>query len=422
MAFDRRRLLQVSAATALSAPFISRRGFAADEPIKVGSLLDQSGPIGTSGTPMYYAAQVAVSEINAAGGLLGRQLELVHYDTQSTIQLYSQYAQELALKDKVSVVQGGITSASREAIRPVFDRNKILYFYNVLYEGGVCDRDIFCTGTTPAQTVNKLVAYAQKTWGKNAYIVAADYNYGQITAKWMTKYTQDGGGKVFATEFFPLDVSNFSATISKIQEAKPDIVLSALVGSNHTGFYRQWAASGMKDKIPIASTTFGLVNELATMEAKESDGIVTGYGYFEELDTPANKAFVKKVKDRFGQNIPYMGELTAINYEGYYHLGSGGKKGRHARSPEGHRSARNRHRDRWSNGSRQDRPADPSHHPQRLSRQGREQVLARLRKLSRPAAVRYRRCLRPDQEPERQQTVRYRHQDLRRALDLTTWI
>ncbi len=99
----------------------------------------------------------------------------------------------------------------------------------MLYEGGVCDRDIFCTGTTPAQTVNKLVAYAQKTWGKNAYIVAADYNYGQITAKWMTKYTQDGGGKVFATEFFPLDVSNFSATISKIQEAKPDILLSALV-------------------------------------------------------------------------------------------------------------------------------------------------------------------------------------------------
>ena len=200
MAFDRRRLLQASTAAALSAPFISRRGFAANEPIKVGSLLDQSGPIGTSGTPMYYAAQVAVSEINAAGGVLGRPLKLVHYDTQSTIQLYSQYAQELALKDKVSVVQGGITSASREAIRPVFDRYKILYFYNVLYEGGVCDRDIFCTGTTPAQTVNKLVAYAQKTWGKNAYIVAADYNYGQITAKWMTKYTQDGGGKVLATD------------------------------------------------------------------------------------------------------------------------------------------------------------------------------------------------------------------------------
>ena len=325
MPLDRRRLLQTGAASAVIAQTLSRGAWAAD-PIKVGSLLDQSGPIGTSGTPMYYAAQVAVSEINEAGGLLGRPLELIHYDTQSTIQLYSQYAQQLALKDKVSVVQGGITSASREAIRPVFDRNKVLYFYNVLYEGGVCDQDIFCTGTTPAQTVNKLVAYAQKTWGKNAYVVAADYNYGQITAKWMTKYTQDGGGKVLATEFFPLDVSNFSATISKIQEAKPDIVLSALVGSNHTAFYRQWAAAGMKGKIPIASTTFGLVNELATMEAAESDGIVTAYGYFEELDTPANKAFVKKVKDRFGPKIPYMGELTAVNYEGFLLWAEGVRK------------------------------------------------------------------------------------------------
>ena len=325
MALHRRRLLQTAAAGAVLAQSAGRTAKAAD-PIKVGSLLDLSGPVGTSGTPMYYAAQVAVSEINAAGGLLGRELELINYDTQSTIQLYSQYAQQLALKDKVVVVQGGITSASREAIRPVFDRYKVLYFYNVLYEGGVCDRDIFCTGTTPAQTVNKLVAYAQKTWGKNAYVVAADYNYGQITAKWMTKYTQDGGGKVLATEFFPLDVSNFSASISKIQEAKPDVVLSALVGSNHTAFYRQWAAAGMKSKIPIASTTFGLVNELATMEASESDGIVTAYGYFEELDTPANKAFVKKVKDRFGQDIPYMGELTAVNYEGYLLWAEGVKK------------------------------------------------------------------------------------------------
>ncbi|HTW29377.1 MAG TPA: ABC transporter substrate-binding protein [Acetobacteraceae bacterium] len=317
---QRRSLLKAAGAGvggAVAAPFIGATARAA-EPIKIGSLLDQSGPIGTSGTPMYYAAQVAVSEINDAGGLLKRPLRLIQYDTQSTIQLYSQYAQQLALKDRVAVVQGGITSASREAIRPVFDRYRILYFYNVLYEGGVCDRDIFCTGTTPAQTVNKLVAYAQKTWGKNAYVVAADYNYGQITAKWMKKYTEDGGGKVLATEFFPLDVTNFSASISKIQEAKPDVLLSALVGSNHTAFYRQWAAAGLKGKIPIASTTFGLVNELATMEAKESDGIVTAYGYFEELDTPANRVFVKKVKDRFGPNVPYMGELTATNYEGYH--------------------------------------------------------------------------------------------------------
>ena len=327
MAWNRRNILQSGvavAATALAAPFIGRAEAA--EPIKVGSLLDLSGPIGTSGQPMYDAIQLAVAEVNAAGGLLGRPIQLINYNTQSTIQLYSQYAQQLALKDRVAVVHGGITSASREAIRPVFDRYRILYFYNVLYEGGVCDRDIFCTGTTPAQTVNKLVPYALKTWGKKVYILAADYNYGQITAKWMTKYTRDGGGVVQSVDFFPLDVTSFTATISKIQEAKPDVILSALVGSNHTAFYRQWAAAGMKSKIPIASTTFGLVNELATLNPSETDGIVTAYGYYQELKTPGSVAFVDAIHKKFGADVPYISELAAATYEGFYLWAEGVKQ------------------------------------------------------------------------------------------------
>lgn len=153
MSLTRRRLLQLgsgAAAAPLAAPFIAR----AAEPIKVGSLLDLSGPIGSTGQPMYDAIRIAVDEVNGAGGLLGRKIKLINYDTQSTIALYSQYAQRLALQDRVDVVHGGITSASREAIRPIFDRYRTLYFYNVLYEGGVCDIDCYCTGTTPAQTVS----------------------------------------------------------------------------------------------------------------------------------------------------------------------------------------------------------------------------------------------------------------------------
>ncbi|MFP3441103.1 transporter substrate-binding protein, partial [Pantoea sp. SIMBA_133] len=108
--------------------------------------------------------------LNKAGGLLGRQIQLSAYDTQSNIQLYTQYAQTLALKEKVDVVFGGITSSSREAIRPILDRAKMLYFYNTQYEGGVCDRNVFCTGSTPAQTVNHICDYALKNWGKKAYI------------------------------------------------------------------------------------------------------------------------------------------------------------------------------------------------------------------------------------------------------------
>lgn len=326
----RRDVLKVAAGASagiFASPTVFRHAaWGAEAPVLVGSLHDQSGPLAGLGVPMTQCLTLAADELNAAGGLLGRPVQLVHYDTQSNIQLYSQYAQQLALKDKVSVIHGGITSASREAIRPTFDRYKVLYFYNTLYEGGVCDRNIFCTGTTPAQTVEKLVPYSMNKWGKKAYIIAADYNYGQITARWMTKYVTENGGQVLSTEFFPLDVTNFGPTISKIQAAKPDFIFSVLVGSNHTSFYRQWAAAGMKEEIPIASTTFGLINETNTQEAAVSEGIVGAYGYLEELATPASRTFVKKLKDRFGSEIPYITELAACTYEGFWMWAEGVKK------------------------------------------------------------------------------------------------
>ncbi|MFT4182176.1 MAG: ABC transporter substrate-binding protein [Rhizobium sp.] len=329
MHLSRRRFLHRSAlasATLLAAPAILRHtALGADNPILIGSLHDQSGPIAASGVPMVHAIQLAVDEINAAGGLVGRPAKVVHYDTQSNIQMYSQYAQQLALKDKVAVVHGGITSASREAVRPTFDRFKVPYFYNVLYEGGVCDRNTFCTGTTPAQTVEKLVPAAMKKAGKKAYIIAADYNYGQITAKWMTKYVKDNGGEVASIDFFPLDVTNFGPTISKIQAAKPDLILSALVGGNHTAFYRQWTSAGMKGQIPIASTTFGLVNEPSTLDAAESENVLGAYGYFEELDTPASKSFVEKIK-KAHPDTPYISELAAATYEGVHLWAEGVRK------------------------------------------------------------------------------------------------
>jgi branched-chain amino acid transport system substrate-binding protein len=240
------------------------------------------------------------------------------YDPQSTIQFYTQYATQAAAGDKADVVHAGITSASREAIRPTLDRFKTLYFYNTLYEGGVCDRNVFCTGSTPAQTVEKLVPYAMNKWGKKIYIVAADYNYGQITADWVEKYVRDNGGETVAIEFFPLDVTNFGPTIKKIQAAKPDLVMSALVGGAHVSFYRQYAAAGMNANIPIASTTFGVGNEHLLISAEEGNGMIVAYSYFQEIDTPANRDFVKRFQAKYGADAPYLNELAARSYEGVY--------------------------------------------------------------------------------------------------------
>ena len=152
--------------------------------------LDNSGNLDIYGKPMVMANAMAVEEINAAGGLLGRKIELKQYDSQSDIALYTKYAQQLVREDKVDVVHAGITSASREAIRQTFRRGNTLYFYNMLYEGGVCDRNCFVTGTTPAQAVEPIIDYAMKKWGNKVYVLAADYNYGQITAKWVAHYVE----------------------------------------------------------------------------------------------------------------------------------------------------------------------------------------------------------------------------------------
>ncbi len=317
MTLGRRTFVKgISAGVAsLAAPALVRRALA-DKPIVVAGILDQSGGLDIYGRPMADAFRMAVDEINEAGGLIGRPLELKLYDPQSRIQLYADFATKAALRDRADVVHAGITSSSREAIRPILRRHETLYFYNVQYEGGVCDRNTFCTGSTPAQTVQKLIPYALERWGKKAYIVAADYNYGQITASWVRKFVADHGGETVGAEFFPLDVTGFGPTIQRIQAAAPDVVVSVLVGGAHASFYRQYAASGMNRRIPIASTTFGAGNEHILMSPEEGDGIVVAYGYFQENETPTNRSFVRRFQDRMGADAPYLNELAARTYEG----------------------------------------------------------------------------------------------------------
>lgn len=284
-------------------------------PIKLGSVLDNSGNLDGYGKPMVMATMLAAEEINAAGGLLGRKIQIVQYDSQSDIALYTKFAQQLTRDDKVDVVHGGITSASREAIRQTFKRANTLYFYNVLYEGGVCDRNTVCTGVTPAQAVAPVIEVALKQWGKTAYILAADYNYGQITAKWLDHYMKQGKGSVLKTDFFPLDVADFGSTIAKIQQEKPAFVVAALVGGAHLSFFRQWAASGMNKKIPLCSTTFGLGNEQLALSAAEGDGILIAGCYSGELQNPATKDFLAKWTKRFG-DTKAIHEIAVTQYQG----------------------------------------------------------------------------------------------------------
>ena len=310
---NRRHLL--TAGAALGGALMMPRFAVAADTIKLGSVLDTSGPFDAYGKPMDKALRLAVAQINEGGGLLGKQVEVRAYDTQSDMALYSQYAQQLTRQDQVDVVHGGILSASREAIRQTLRRSQTLYFYNVLYEGGVCDRNIFINGVTPAQQVAALVPYAMGQAGKRVYILAADYNYGQITANWIQKFVADEGGETVGLDFFPLDVSDFGSTIAKIQSVGPDLVIAPLVGGAHLSFFRQWAAAGMKDKIPLASTTLGVGNEHKVLTPEEGNGIMVAYNYSQELATPQNRAF-KDAWARAFDGDQSMHEIAVSQYHG----------------------------------------------------------------------------------------------------------
>lgn len=313
MTLNRRDFLAATAA--MTGAAMLPNAVMAGDTIKLGSVLDTSGIFDAYGKPMDMAMRLAVDEINASGGLLGKQVEVVAYDTQSDMALYTQYGQQLVRQDKVDVVHGGILSASREAIRQTMRKSKTLYFYNVLYEGGVCDRNIFINGVTPAQQVEALVPYAMEKAGKKVYILAADYNYGQITAEWIKKYVAENGGETVGLDFFPLDVSDFGSTIAKIQSVGPDLVIAPLVGGAHLSFFRQWAAAGMKDKIALASTTMGVGNEHKVLTAAEADGIMVAYNYSQELDSPANNAFKEKWAAAYGDSNS-IHEIAVSNYQG----------------------------------------------------------------------------------------------------------
>lgn len=309
---SRRSFLKLSAiaagATVVGTPIASlaaTKSAGAAGVIEVASMFDLTGNLNIYGVQAMKVSEYAVDSINKNGGVLGRQLKLNTYDTQSKIEMYSRYAQEIGTNDKIAAVVACFTGASREAARPVLSRYGKILFFPTIDEGGECDRNCFMQGTDCLQQEAPLITWAAKNVGKKFYIVAADYVYGHVATAWTKSLVAKAGGAIAGIEFIPLEVSDFGSTIRKIQTAGPAVVMSNLVGNNHIAFYRQFAAAGLNNSITIISPTFGLGNEQQVLSPAETKGVVVAYSYFESLNNPANKAFL----DGFRKASPDAGPL-----------------------------------------------------------------------------------------------------------------
>lgn len=289
---------------------------AASDGVAIASLHDLSGPLDAFGVPSHMCMKFAVEELNAAGGLLGKTIELKTYDGQSDIKKFTQYAQQAALNDHVVMLLGAITGASREATRPILRRYKVPFIYGTIYEGGLCEHNAFAVNTGGNQQVVPLLEWSFKNLGKKLHYIASDYNAPRNFGIWNHVVAKRNGGAVVGDDYYPLDVTDFSGAIAKIQAAKPDFVHSCLVGGPAMSFYRQWAAAGMSKKIPIISIVFGGGQEHEILTPEESNGVIAAYNYFQELDTPRNKTFIKKFEASVGKKHPYINGIAIGGYNG----------------------------------------------------------------------------------------------------------
>ena len=266
--------------------------------------------------PKVHGAHLAVDEINAAGGILGRKVEIIEYDPQFDNAKFQEFARRLIEKDKVEVIFGAATSASREAIRPIIDKDNALLFYAQQYEGGVCDGNMIGTGGLPEQQFSTLIPYMMEKFGKKVYIIAADYNFGQISTEWTKKLVTEAGGQIVGAELIPLGVSQFGQTIQNIQKAKPDWLMTLVVGNAQSAFYEQAYAAGLR--IPMGSSiTIGLGFEHKRFKPPTMENMHVAMNWFEEIDRPEAKAFVKRWRAKY-PNETYINDMGENEYAAVY--------------------------------------------------------------------------------------------------------
>lgn len=285
---------------------------AQEDPIKIGVLEDQSGDFAAATMGKVHAIELAAEEINAAGGIDGRPVELVVYDTQSDNRRYQEFMRRVLQQDEVDVVFAGFSSASREAYRPIVNQYDGLAFYNNQYEGGVCDANMIVTGAVPEQQFSTLIPWMMEEYGPNVYTIAADYNFGQISAEWVRQIVEENGGTMVGEEFIPLGVSQFSQTIQNIQASDADFVVTLLVGAAQASYYEQAASANVG--LPMASSVNvgqGYEHKRFTPPSLANMHVTTNY--IEEIDSPASNAFVERFRAKFPDE-PYINQEAANSY------------------------------------------------------------------------------------------------------------
>lgn len=289
----------------------------AQETVKLGLLHSLSGTIAIAEASLLDAEKMAIEEINAAGGVMGRQIQAVVEDGASENPVFAEKAQKLLERDKVAAIVGCYTSASRKAVLPALARAKGLLFYPTYYEGQEQDKHVIYPSQEATQSVVAAVEWMAREKGKTFFLVGSDYIYPRTCNKIAKPTVARMGGKVVGEEYAPLGHTEFSSIINKIKAAKPDWIYSTVVGGSNVAFYKQLRAAGLDGTKQMLLSTVVSENEIEGIGKDNAEGYYACMGYFQSIKNPVNERFVKAFKAKYGQNR-VIGDPMQVAYNCVY--------------------------------------------------------------------------------------------------------
>ncbi len=269
-------------------------------PVRVGVLHSLTGTMAISEKSLVDACQMAIGEINQQGGVLGRPLKAVIEDGESDPQVFARRAEKLIVEDQVASVFGCWTSSSRKAVLPVFEKHNHLLWYPVQYEGGESSPNIIYTGAAPNQQITPAVEWCHAAFGPRMFLVGSDYVFPRTANVIIRQQLAGWGASPVGEEYRPLGSQDFEGIVRQIAETQPDVVLNTINGDSNQAFFAALSKAGIDAQtIPVMSFSIA-EDELRSIDTGLTTGHYCCWNYFQSVDTPANRRFVRKFRERYG--------------------------------------------------------------------------------------------------------------------------
>jgi branched-chain amino acid transport system substrate-binding protein len=288
-----------------------------EAPWRVGVLFSQTGVTSAVEQSQLNATRLAIEEINAAGGVLGRKIEPVIYDPASDPKQFRSLAERLFQTDHIRLLFGCYMSSTRKAVLPVVESHRGLLFYPTLYEGFEYSRHCIYTGAAPNQNSLQLARYLLSTYGNRFLLVGSNYIYPYESNRLMADFVMQGRGEILDEIYVPLEAGaeDFEKVIARIKKTSPDVIFSTVVGRSTSVLYEAYRRAGFDPaKMPIASLTTSEA-EVAQMSREAAEGHITAAPFFETSSSKPARRFVESFKAKYGPDAPVPAAAEAAYFQ-----------------------------------------------------------------------------------------------------------